>query len=111
MQLTRPGDIGLFVLEGRRRKRWSQTDLAERVGASRQWISLVENGKTTVEFKLVFQVLRELGYSVYVTNEEQTLLPRRSDPKNRDPNVPGRTTLTRRGEPLKQTDHTTDTTG
>lgn len=39
----------------------SQTDLAERAGLSRKWISEFEAGKPRAELGLVLRVLEELG--------------------------------------------------
>ena len=54
-----------LLRDGRVRAGWSQTELAERVGVSRQWISQVETGKTSVEFDLVVGALQALGYRLY----------------------------------------------
>jgi y4mF family transcriptional regulator len=72
MLLRRPHDIAGLFRDGRARAGWSQRELAESVGVSRQWISLVENGKTSVEFDLVLAVLQALGYHVHV---ESAALP------------------------------------
>ena len=53
MLLRSAREVGELIADGRRRLRWSQLDLAQRAGVSRQWVSQVENGKTTVEFDLV----------------------------------------------------------
>lgn len=62
MQLTRARDLGHLVRDARLRLGWNQSQLAHTVGVSRQWISMVENGKTSVEFDLVLRALRALGY-------------------------------------------------
>lgn len=66
MLLRRPHDLGALFRDGRARVGWSQTDLSERVGVSRQWISQVETGKTSVEFDLVMGGLQALGYQLHV---------------------------------------------
>jgi transcriptional regulator with XRE-family HTH domain len=38
-------NIGLRVRELRRAKAWTQEDLAEKMGKTAQWISLIENGQ------------------------------------------------------------------
>lgn len=65
MLLRRPHDLGPLIRDGRIRAGWSQTQLAERVGVSRQWISQVETGKTSVEFDLVVGTLQALGCQLY----------------------------------------------
>ena len=103
MQLRTAHDLRSLIQDARRKSGWSQTGLAEAVGVSRQWISLVENGKTSVEFDLVLSSLQTLGYSVYVEMKEDrspSVAHRqgperflRSDPSDRTP-------LTRKGKPL-----------
>jgi y4mF family transcriptional regulator len=66
MLLRRPYDIAGLFREGRARIGWSQQQLADAVGVSRQWISLVETGKTSVEFDLVVAALQALGYRLHV---------------------------------------------
>ena len=92
MLLRRPHDLAQLLREARLRAGLSQQDLAEKVGASRQWISLVENGKTTVEFDLVVGVLQALGYRLFVEPPNKTPTSEEADPP--------RTPLTRHGEPL-----------
>lgn len=62
MLVRRPHDLAGLFRDGRARAGWSQNQLAEAVGVSRQWISLVETGKTSVEFDLVVAALEALGY-------------------------------------------------
>lgn len=94
MLLRRPQDLAALLRDGRARVGWSQTRLAEELGVSRQWISLVETGKTSVEFDLAFSALQALGYRLRVE---------RADPPRAEPPTPStsrRTPLTRQGEPL-----------
>jgi len=70
MLLRRPHDLAALLRDGRARAGWSQTQLADQVGVSRQWISLVETGKTSVEFDLVVGVLQALGYRLRVDSPE-----------------------------------------
>jgi len=103
MLLRRPHELGGLLRDGRARLGWSQSELAKNTGVSRQWISLVENGKTSVEFDLVIGVLQVLGYRVYV--DVSDLPPRNEDRQtgHPEPSIHGRsprTPLTRQGEPL-----------
>lgn len=93
MLLRTAREVGDLIADGRRRLRLSQSELAQRLGVSRQWLSQVENGKTTVEFDLVLAALHALGYRVYVqtTEEPSTTPPRDSS---------SRTPLTRKGKSL-----------
>jgi y4mF family transcriptional regulator len=103
MLLRRPHEVAVFCREGRARAGWSQTQLAEVVGVSRQWISLVENGKPSVEFDLVMATLEALGYRVHLEPSDPGPDSPRSAvalPAGRSHQPSGRTPLTRNGEPL-----------
>ena len=103
MQLRTAHDLRSLIQDGRRRSGWSQTRLAEAVGVSRQWVSLVENGKTSVEFDLVLSSLQTLGYSVYVEVTEDhspSITHRQSPGRFLSRNPSDRTPLTRSGKPL-----------
>lgn len=93
MLLRRPHDLAGLFRDARTRAGWSQSELAEKVGVSRQWVSLVETGKTSVEFDLVLGALQALDYHLYVRSSDQT-------PPTHNPS--GRTQLTMDGEPLGQ---------
>ncbi|MEX0892576.1 MAG: helix-turn-helix transcriptional regulator [Gemmatimonadota bacterium] len=103
MLLRRPHDLAGLFRDGRARMGWSQNQLAETVGVSRQWISLVENGKTSVEFDLVLAALQALGYYLHVDTSD---LPARNVgvvidfPSGSVHESSGRTPLTRHGDPL-----------
>ncbi|HSW28802.1 MAG TPA: helix-turn-helix domain-containing protein [Longimicrobiales bacterium] len=103
MLLRRPHDLAALFRDGRTRAGWSQTQLADRMGVSRQWISLVETGKTSVEFDLVFGALQALGYQLYLEPSAQSA--RTAGRAVEQPELPvhrpsARTPLTRSGEPL-----------
>ena len=103
MLLRRPHDLAGLFRDGRARAGWSQTQLAESVGVSRQWISLVENGKTSVEFDLVISVLQALGYRIHVESAEAAAGspgPSVPLPAGRFHQPSGRTPLTRNGGTL-----------
>jgi y4mF family transcriptional regulator len=70
MLLRRPHEIAGLFRDGRARVGWSQNQLADAVGVSRQWISLVETGKTSVEFDLVVAALQALGYRLRVDTKD-----------------------------------------
>jgi putative transcriptional regulator len=101
MILRQSQDIAGLFRDGRARAGWSQAKLAARVGVSRQWISLVETGKTSVEFDLVIGALQALGYQLRVDAAGETPATTDADPLDvATHRSSGRTLLTRRGEPL-----------
>jgi len=99
MLLRRPHDLGPLLRDGRVRAGWSQTQLAERVGVSRQWISQVETGKTSVEFDLVVAALQALGYQLYAESSGPPTLAvgRPNGPPEPLVHTPARRTLLTRG--------------
>lgn len=109
MLLRRPHELAGLFRDGRRRAGWSQRELAERIGASRQWVSLVETGKTSVEFDLVLASLQALGYATVVQpheheSGEQGRSEHYASTGAHDPTR--RTPLTRHGKPLGQATRT-----
>ena len=100
MRLHDPRDLGRLIKDARRRQRLNQSELADRTGVSRQWISLVENGKTSVEFHLVVRLLSALGYRLHAVSD----MAREPGPRPDSGHSPtpthvatGRPPLTRRG--------------
>lgn len=92
-------DIRELIADGRQTVGWSQTDLAERIGVSRQWVSLVERGRTNPEFASVLNALHALGYSVSVSRRGDTEV--HDDRRHRPSTTPAtRTPLTRQGRKL-----------
>jgi putative transcriptional regulator len=64
MRIKTAGTLGELVRNQRRQRGWSQSQLAEKVGVSRLWVSQFENGKETVEFGLVLKALRALDLTL-----------------------------------------------
>lgn len=54
-------DLALTVRGRRRELGWSQSELAERAGVSRDWVARFELGKETVELGLVLRVVEAAG--------------------------------------------------
>lgn len=57
-------EVGLLIRERRRVAGITQAELAERVGASREWIRLLESGKPRLELGLTLRALTALGIAL-----------------------------------------------
>lgn len=103
VRLRRPHDLADLIRDGRARAGLSQGELAARVGASRQWVSLVENGRTGVAFDLVMGALQALGYRLFVDSPDEASI---RDPRGEQTvgssarGQSRRRQLTRGGKPL-----------
>lgn len=102
MILRRPHDLADLFRDGRARAGLSQSELAERVGASRQWVSLVETGRTGVSFDLVLAALQALGYRVYVDSPPEAPGPDAQEFESPSHDPSQRKPLTRDGRLLGQ---------
>ncbi len=60
MEIKTARDIGGLIRQCRTQLRWSQRDLADRVGVSRLWIIQLEKGKRTAQIGLVLRALQKL---------------------------------------------------
>lgn len=115
MLLRSPHELAGRIRDGRSRLGWSQGELAARVGVSRQWISMVENGKTSVEFDLVVRTLTALGVQLHVGSSMMAPFQDSSSHAAPIPTHGGsartrRTPLTRDGQPLGRSRSTRRTT-
>ncbi len=71
------------AVRGRRLDRGlNQSELAQRAGVSRKWISEFEAGKPTAQFGLVIRVLEELGLVLHFDDDTATQAD--SESLNRD---------------------------
>lgn len=59
-------ELGTLVRSERRRRGWSQRELAEQVGVSPLWISNFERGKSTAHIGLVLRTLKALDVKLRV---------------------------------------------
>ncbi len=60
MRIKTVETLGELVRDQRKQRGWSQSRLADEIGASRLWVGQFEKGKETVELGLVFKALRAL---------------------------------------------------
>ena len=77
MQIRTPIDFGLVIRDRRRKLKLSQTELARRVGAGRQWVVAIEHGKSRAELGLVLRTLSALDLSLTINADDR--LPRSPD--------------------------------
>lgn len=61
MRIRTPHEIGLLVRDRRKKIGITQAALAERVGASREWVRHLEAGKAGLELGLTLRALGSLG--------------------------------------------------
>jgi putative transcriptional regulator len=64
MRIKTADTLSQLVQDQRKQRGWSQSQLAEKVGVSRLWVSQFENGKESVEFGLVLKTLRALALTL-----------------------------------------------
>ena len=67
MRIKTVGEIGMLIRDERKRRGWSQTDLAFKAGVSRLWVSRMEGGKESLEVGLTVKALKALGLSIQIT--------------------------------------------
>ena len=73
MKLRTPSDIGYLIRDQRKQRRWTQADLAAKLGVSRLWVVQLEQGKETAQIGLVMRVFNELGLPLQVDLGSSTL--------------------------------------
>ena len=73
MFIRTPRDLGAAIRDHRRRRGWSQRELAEKVGASRQWVNEVEKGKARTEVGLVLRALDALDVALWLDRDDRTI--------------------------------------
>lgn len=66
MRIRTSQELGLLVRELRQRRGLTQTALAERIGATRQWVYGLETGRPRLELGLTLRALTALGATIEV---------------------------------------------
>lgn len=59
--IASPGDLGVFLRDLRLQRGWTQQDLAEELGVTRQYVVELETGRPTLYADRLFRALRLLG--------------------------------------------------
>lgn len=77
MHLTSVRDIASQIKVRRKELGWTQSQLAEQSGVSRDWIMAIEKAKPTVELSLVLRTLKAL--KLHLMSEAKTIQGIHSD--------------------------------
>lgn len=65
-----PKYLGPAIKDARKKKNWTQKNLADNTATSVKFISNVERGKSTVQLDKIFYLIRAVGLRVYLTEED-----------------------------------------
>lgn len=79
-KLLNPAVIGALVRERREAAGLTQTQLAERIGASRFWVAAFEKGKPSAELGLALKAIQVLGLSIRIQPDSDTSTKQASSP-------------------------------
>ncbi len=66
MRIDDAADIGRVLHSARKERGWTQQQLADSAGVSRDWVVRVEQGSGRVEVQLVLRALSALGMAMSV---------------------------------------------
>jgi HTH-type transcriptional regulator / antitoxin HipB len=81
--------VGALVRQARLMAGLSQTDLGQRIGASRFWVAQFEKGKPGAELGLALKAMHALGLTVVIEpkNASQRIAPPKARPKTGQTNL------------------------
>ena len=77
VRVRKARDLSATLSAARRQKGFTQAELAERVGVSRDYVGDIEGGQLGLQVTRLLQLLGELGVEVVLT------MPSTNDEKNR----------------------------
>ena len=75
MTLTSITDIAALVRQARQDRGWTQVQLAEHSGVSRDWIIALEKAKPSLEIALVLRTLKALNLSLKMEEQRNQTQP------------------------------------
>ena len=61
---TTTGQLGAAIRDARIEHNWTQAELADHVGLSREWVCKVESGAPRLEFDKVLTLIDALGFGI-----------------------------------------------
>ncbi len=64
MKMTTPNDVGHYIASTRKALRWSQQQLAKKIGKDQRFVSKLENDPSSVAFGTVMAVLKILDVQI-----------------------------------------------
>lgn len=64
MKIISVRDIAALVKQERKKRGWTQAELAMRSGVSRDWVIALEKGKPTLELGIVLRAVKALRISL-----------------------------------------------
>lgn len=111
MRVRNTRELGILIRDARKSRRWSQADLAGRIGVSRNWVVSIEGGRPGAEVGLVLNALQVLDLSFSVSarapseerDDSDPSLPEGAPARSNaqvEQGAPRGPALTRRGRPL-----------
>ena len=62
-------DLAAVARDKRKSLGWSQTELAEKVGVNRYWVTDFEKGKSTVALRFVLKTMAVLGFHIFLEED------------------------------------------
>jgi y4mF family transcriptional regulator len=71
MNIVSVNDLAASVRQARRKLGWTQAELAERSGVSRDWIIGLEKAKPSQEIALVLRTLKALDLNLSLCSQEE----------------------------------------
>jgi len=71
MKIVSVNDLAASVRQARKRLGWTQAELAERSGVSRDWIIGLEKAKPSQEIALVLRTLKALDLNVSIGSQDK----------------------------------------
>jgi len=71
MNIINVNDLASLIKQERKTRGWTQAELAERSGVSRDWIIALEQAKPSVELGLVLRTLKALNLPLLINKPNQ----------------------------------------
>ena len=71
MRMRTPRDFGALIRDHRRKRGWSQQELARHAGVRRQWLVATEKGNPGASLSLVLRTMNVLGIALEAGAEKR----------------------------------------